>query len=247
MVIERDDIPQGAIAGRFSVSQWKSIFFSKGNLQYQASTGIWRFSDHQFDIMGDRNTLISSDNNNLIDLFACGTGGDPIKYYKNNRYVDWGNNRIVNGGPRRRLWRTLSWDEWNYVIKWRRTVSGLRYAKAEVCGVNGIILVPDNWENALVILNNANSPQASFRSNIISETQWLVLEQSGMVFLPCAGYRGGNSYYGFGSYGGYWSASFFSGGSSAYALNFDDSNMGVDILRYSGLSVRLVYAKDYVL
>ncbi len=244
-VLNKNDIPEGAVNGLFSVRQWKSVFFSKGNLQFQASTGIWRFADNQYDIMRERNWLFSVNNNNFIDLYACGTGDNPIKFSNYREFVDWGNNRVINAGPRRRLWRTLSSDEWTYVFHERNTVSGMRFAKAEVCGINGVVLFPDDWMNEYYRFNHVNNSLSSFHENIILETQWLVLEQSGVVFLPCAGYRGGDSYYGFGSFGGYWS-SFHYRSDHAYALCFDDSNLNIKKTRYLGLSVRLVYAKDYV-
>ena len=44
--------PEGAIPALFSVSETQQVFFSKGNLQYQASTGKWRFAEHQWDFVG---------------------------------------------------------------------------------------------------------------------------------------------------------------------------------------------------
>lgn len=68
------------IPGTFSVSATKKVFFSKGNLQYQASTGTWRFADNQYDAIGN-----NAGNNNFsdtrstqsywIDLFGWGTSG----------------------------------------------------------------------------------------------------------------------------------------------------------------------------
>ena len=38
-------LPEGALPGLFSVAEGRQVRFSKGNLQYQASTGIWRFAE----------------------------------------------------------------------------------------------------------------------------------------------------------------------------------------------------------
>ncbi|MBR7035054.1 MAG: hypothetical protein IKI25_04755, partial [Bacteroidales bacterium] len=67
----------GAIKAAFSVSADKKVYFSQGNLQYQASTGTWRFAEHQYDIIGDGddNANISSTNSGWIDLFGWGTSG----------------------------------------------------------------------------------------------------------------------------------------------------------------------------
>ena len=87
---------EGAIKFAFSVSDDKQVYFSQGNLQYQASTGIWRFAENQFDYIGAgdgvdggtrlygnvyfgekmcSNKRISSTYDGLIDLFGWGTSG----------------------------------------------------------------------------------------------------------------------------------------------------------------------------
>ena len=231
--MNKDNIPEGAVNSLFSINQWQRVFFSKGNLQFQASTGIWRFADCQYDHLGSKNWL----DNSVIDLFPF---PKRLGYHS---IIDWGDNQIINGGPRKRLWRTLTWEEWGYVINNRNTKSGLRYAKAEVCGNNGVILFPDDWENTLFEIHQANVPQASYKSNVVTNGMWSLMEGSGTVFLPAAGYRGGGSFVGFGLGGCYWSASPIND-ECAFALRFDDSNLLMDITRYQGVSVRLVYAKQ---
>lgn len=83
----------GALPGLFSVSTTKQVRFSQGNLQYQASTGTWRFATNQYDYVGTQmwpeetgyyngGTVTSSDNHDIassytgwIDLFGWGTSG----------------------------------------------------------------------------------------------------------------------------------------------------------------------------
>lgn len=44
------EVPVGAICGTFTINaNGDQVYFSKGNLQYQASTNIWRFAENQFD------------------------------------------------------------------------------------------------------------------------------------------------------------------------------------------------------
>jgi len=48
----------GTLPGLFSVSRSTQVYFSKGNLQYLGTgdgtkTPLWRFAEHQYDIMGD--------------------------------------------------------------------------------------------------------------------------------------------------------------------------------------------------
>lgn len=80
--------PEGAINGLFSVSADKQVYFSQGNLQYQASTKTWRFAERQIDYVGLAlngnvyvgevqcdNALMSSTYSGWIDLFGWGTSG----------------------------------------------------------------------------------------------------------------------------------------------------------------------------
>lgn len=82
----------GGLLGVFSVSNTRRVYFSKGNLQYQASTNTWRFANRQYDFVGgfvgsgndveyvgtmdgNSNNRISSTNTQWIDLFGWGTSG----------------------------------------------------------------------------------------------------------------------------------------------------------------------------
>ena len=158
--------------------------------------------------------------------------------------ADWGiYNPISNGGNQPNLWRTLTNAEWDYVFNWRTTVSGILYAKAQVNGVNGVILLPDDWSTSYFMLNNTNQNDASFSSNTITALQWNTMEQHGAVFLPAAGLRIENSLIYIGFHGCYWSSSYYTSGHS-FGLGFDDSWLEPTSQchpeRYCGHSVRLV-------
>lgn len=225
--------PTGAINGLFSVSATQQVYFSQGNLQYQASSNNWRFATNQYDYIGSANSNISQTYNGWIDLFGWGTSGynhgavcyqpwsisqttsDYYAYgseiynlYDQTGQADWGYNAISNGGNQTNQWRTLTTDEWQYVFNTRTTSSGLRYAKAKVNNVNGVILLPDNWNSSTYSLSNTNQGSASYSSNTISISQWSTLENAGAVFLPAAGYRRGTTASFVNSHGDYWSASF---------------------------------------
>jgi len=250
--------PNGVLPGAFSVSASQQVYFSQGNLQYQASTNTWRFAENQYDYIGDANSNISSSYSGWIDLFGWGTSGYNGKnpYMTNTYYSDYGNgsndiagtnydwgvyNAISNGGNTANTWRTLTKDEWAYVFNTRTTSSGIRYAKACVNSVNGVILLPDDWNTSYYSLSSTNNTGASFASNTISVSQWDTLEQHGAVFLPAAGDRSGTWVSSVGSGGRYWSAS-YSNESYAYSVWFSGSYLspqdGND--RYYGRSVRLV-------
>lgn len=217
-------------AGAFSVSPDKQVYFSPGNLQYQASTKTWRFAENQLDYCGYGNSDISLDYNGWIDLFGWGTGDNPTctstYIYGYGSFSDWSNNKISNGGGR--TWRTLTRDEWAYVFYKRNTTSGIRYAKARVNGVNGVILLPDDWSSETYNLKNTNTSGASFNGNQISATDWAsMLEANGAVFLPAAGWRLGTGVYYVGSDGYYWSATYRSS-DYAYDVYFGGSILNAE-------------------
>ena len=246
---ERRIAEMGAINGIFSVDPQKQVLFSKGNLQYQASTKTWRFAEQQYDFRGVANRDISPDNPDWIDLFGWGTGNKPtkssLKFDDYASIVDWGKNVIANGGQQANLWRTLSIAEWEYLFRKRETASGICFAKARVNGTNGILLFPDNWNKAVYNIKKPNQGDAEFMSNRISAADWKALESYGMVFIPAAGYRSGSSVDNAGLYGYYWSASYYYS-KCAFSLDFCDSNLNLSSNhdRSYGRSVRLVCSAD---
>ena len=91
--IARNAIP-GALIGQFSVSDTKKVYFSKGNLQYTKSTGIWSFMDHQYSTVETTSQAIGDDyaSQDVVSLFGWGTSGwnNGNTYYQpyNTAYVN---------------------------------------------------------------------------------------------------------------------------------------------------------------
>ena len=245
----------GAINGYFSIGESSKISFSQGNLQYQASTGTWRFAEHQYDMIGSDNSNISSSYSGWIDLFGWGTSGYNGKnpYMTSTNYSDYGDgyndiagtsydwgvyNKIYNGGNSAGMWRTLTNSEWNYVISNRTDASYLR-GTATVNGVNGLILLPDNWTLPTGVTFTYG--EGGWSQNTYSASEWSKMEANGAVFLPAAGYRDGTDVYNVGSYGYYWSSSAYDG-YYAHCLDFGSCGVNTDDYDYrdDGPSVRLV-------
>lgn len=248
----------GILSGAFSVAADKQVHFSQGNLQYQASTGTWRFTENQYDMIGSDNANISASYSGWIDLFGWGTGNNPTNssedYNDYSTFVDWGVNAISNGGNQANLWRTLSKDEWVYLFYTRVNAASL-FGLGSVNGVNGTIVLPDNWSTPQGIsftpsttqgladqgLYYYNSNGGNFSHNTYTVEQWSIMESAGAVFLPAAGYRSGADVYDVGSGGYYWSSS-PSSERRAYYLPFDSLYLLPQSYRYryGGHSVRLV-------
>ena len=256
-------IKDGAILAEFSVSDFTKVYFSQGNLQYQASTNTWRFAEHQFDIVGFDNKNISEKYNGWIDLFGWGTSGwnsganayqpyststDYEDYYPGGSYsnnltgsyanADWGvYNKISNGGNQAGQWRTLTQSEWNYVISNRTDARYLR-GTATVNGVNGLILLPDNWTLPTGVTFTYG--EGGWSQDTYSASEWSKMEANGAVFLPATGYRDGTGVDYVVSCGLYWSSS-ANDDYSAYCLSFGNYDVRTGYYyRYDGRSVRLV-------
>jgi hypothetical protein len=138
----------------------------------------------------------------------------------------------------------LTYEEWDYVVFNRPNASSLK-GVAQVNGVNGLILLPDNWTCPAGVTFNSGfhgeySVEAYGQYQTFSAEQWSKLEAAGAVFFPASGYRYGSNVFNV-QYGGYyWSAteSIIHG---AYSLLFCSGEARMSILnRTNGFSVRLV-------
>lgn len=258
-VPENSVAAEGALPGRFSVSESTTVQFSQGNLQYKASTNTWRFAVQQYYYVSWKNKNISESYDGWIDLFGWGTGNNPTLSSTNSgnykTFTDWGVNAISNGGNTVNQWRTLTKDEWVYLF-YTRTNAATLFGLGSVNDVNGTILLPDNWttpQGASFTPSTSqgladqgtyysNSNINNFSHNTYTAEQWKTMEEAGAVFLPAAGERRNTDVSSVGSGGCYWSST-PGGESHAYIVFFDSGNLspqGYRYIRYLGLSVRLV-------
>ena len=129
------------------------------------------------------------------------------------------------------VWFVLSSDEWKYLLTKRRTDSGIRYAKATVNGVFGLVLLPDDWKTTIYGIKDGT---------VISKSDWTnKLEANGAVFMPAAGYRFNNWEKSVGTDGYYWS----SDPEDTPYLRFNNAMLSTSTNVFDqkyGLSVRLV-------
>lgn len=253
----------GALPGKFSVSATTQIQFSQGNLQYDSFKETWCFATRQYDMIGWNNA-----NRVNTDLFGWGTGNDPMLsstgWRDYSTFTDWGVNEISNGGNKANQWRTLTMDEWVYLFCGRTNAKKL-FGMGSVNGVNGVILLPDNWageeftdtENYLDYYTDYHDHSTetnnsyycyyyngkNFSLHTYTAEQWDTMEKAGAVFLPAAGERyGGSGVRGVGQAGSYWSSTPANGPVGAWFLDFDEDRLRPQVQsgRYSGQSVRLV-------
>lgn len=285
----------------FSIGRNKKVIISQGNLQYQASSGTWRFAANQYDYIGATagNTTAAANRatqSAWIDLFGWGTSGwnNGNTYYmpsdilyggeasgygygptENGTYTfsltgtkkeaDWGvHNSISNGGNISGMWRTLTGgasNEIDTLFKYRTTRTSnmpdgtnneqASFIKAQINGINGIILFPDNYvhpTNVYVPLRtrcyNALGTGSDYYFDHFQPnfSDWPKMEAAGAVFLPAGGYRNNTSVSEVNTHAYYWSAS-INGYSGAQAIKFLDgsnSSIATKVSRKYGCSVRLV-------
>ena len=191
--------------GIFSVSPTQQVSFSTGNLQYV--DGQWNFSRSQYDFW-------SYFVNTLWDHFGwstsatfCGMDTSTVGQDYLGVFADWGDDpslvKSLGDG-----WRTLSSNEWNYLLHVRSvgggTGKGHSYDFDTVAGVFGLLLYPDDY------------------SDFDRVTSYAVVPDD-CVFLPAAGIRMGRQMQR--PFGGYYWASDYDGfnNNCAYAFVFEST------------------------
>ena len=158
---------------------------------------------------------------------------------------DWGiYNSITNGGGQDSVWRTLTAEEWHYLIFKRNNAENL-YGVATIEGVNGVILLPDNWVTPQGIIFKSGLGNAFgkkyFSQNNYNTNKWNKMQLAGAVFLPACGYRNGTEIGNINITGVYWSTTCKEQNNPQYLyfcsnyLSLTHSN-----IPYYGQAVRLV-------
>ena len=229
----------------FSIADDKQVYIAPGNLQL-VGEDTWQFASRQWECFGD------SQSDNHRDLFGWGTGDAPNKVSVSDddysSFTDWGTNPITNGGGH--SWRTLSVDEWEYLLNRN---NGSSWVRATVADVPGIILFPDDFvghfegpaigdPRITVIIEEGED--SSYSSYVFSAVDWEYYETAGLVFLPAAGGRFGTEVARLYEAGSYWSSTARSS-SDEHFLFFNGNGVNPDAYhdyraRHYGFSVRLV-------
>lgn len=239
--------PSSLLPGKFSVSATKKVSFARGNLQYLASRNLWRFAEHQYDMIGNAegNTtkgLARATQGYWIDYFGWGTsgwaGGDNINAYQPWAYsttdteygptianmpggVSWGDNEATKNydwgvynftsGPDKGYY-VLTATEWDYLLRYRSNANNLK-SHGSIFGINGVFLLPDNWNWAEATLaaavsaagftwvagESSGTTQNRIMDNAAGHALWAAMEAAGAVFLPAAGWLSGGEVIAFGT------------------------------------------------
>lgn len=215
--VSQTSVPAAAFEGKFSVSADKLVKFSPGNLTFHGiynQGGYFLFSENQWTFAN--NTCCNcTDGNAYTGLFGYGTSGfqeglnqdnpptvcwgDDFDDFPNRMApqnlngtnYDWGVQNPIKYGDKTYdagLWRTLTKDEWQYLLSQRPNFANLRSA-GKVNGIVGMIILPDNWTlpneltfYPLVSINQVNQ----YGQNTYTIDQWNKMQNAGAIFLPAA-------------------------------------------------------------
>lgn len=249
---------------RFAESQWDYVGGSYDDFEW----GRLDFGTVYANGTKCDNALIGRYYAGWIDLFGWGTSGwdNGNQYYHpwddkantvfNPYFGPWGNHdltgeyshadwgvhvNIPTGGSR--LWRTLTKEEFVYLLEERITASNIRYALASVAGVCGMLLLPDDWDASSYAIYNPNEGFL-YVSNIISATDWInVMEPAGAVFLPAAGERCSSYSYELGVY-----LNYYANDPGYPMVNIESSGYGQYWTSSQGLGVNVascIYISNY--
>ena len=251
----------------------KKVYFSRSNAHFGPSE--WYFAENQYDYEGTwhSNEPVSHfawgtwyyDNPNIpeqgiitYDYYSNLYQLNPNGYYYTNNYYNTATANVTIGGED---WRVMTKDEWGYLLNSRRVNGGnLSYGFGNVHGINGLIVLPDDWNGN--VDGSFTYGTVSGWPNVYTESTnvtWAQMEEAGVVFLPAAGYRykGAATNNGIDYYhsdvewkdkmGCYWSSDAIYNNAKAYSMYFDNGRLNTASLDYDasyGFCVRFVKAAN---
>ena len=232
--------------GVFSVAPDKQVSFSQGNLQYLPAINLWKFADTQYEYLGNANKYLKPTFRNWVDLFGWSASNTTAPFGVSTStnaadyagdFVDWGTNAICGDAPG--TWRTLSRDEWEYLLNGRENANKLRF-RAQVNNVNGFVFLPDQWLCPEGIELNIEQ----LTTQVFTFDAWSKMENAGAVFLPAAGRLNDKQLVNFDDHGNYWSSTRIDNTNVDYfAFTFSTNKLHVDHQSpiHFARSVRLVH------
>ncbi len=184
----------GALNGQFTVNEnGDQVYFSKGNMYWNEENTSFEFETSQ--------TNCETQWNSHVSHFFWSKNKDKAREYEYSDKVSYGDVFFTNvsgftANGQTDVWRTLSTAEWQYILGFssdgtniaHRNVTN-RFAKANVDGVNGLLIFPDvfKWNESTM----GNEPEYNMEDNSFSNTystdNFTAMQNAGVVFLPSAG------------------------------------------------------------
>lgn len=190
-----------ALPGEFSVGTTKKVQFSRGNLfwdgdsyefeENQYTIGTWNAENHVNYFFWSKEESVAGAASyadasaTASDVFFTNTTAETAK-------ADFTVNGVTGD------FRTLSAEEWTYLLATRENAADLLVEDVTVCGVEHcLVIAPDACLNSYVFEKTKKSYDAA---------AWATAEAAGLVCLPPAGYRDGTEVKSGEGNGFYWSS-----------------------------------------
>lgn len=197
----------------FSVSASKKVHFSVGNLQYNLNTKNWRFAPNQYDKCFLQRLEVGKNYSGLpngnveeyglcvegwTDLFGWGRwikdqdpGTTPLDDENYFPSINKDGDLLVGEAAIGPDWNTLEINEWAYLLYYRENADQ-KYGVATVCGVNGMVILPDDWkapDGTTFTPGMASTYGSAYygENNKYDAESWNKMESAGAVFLPVTG------------------------------------------------------------
>ena len=186
--------PVGAVNGLFTINnQNDQVRFSQGNLNYY--DGTWGIPLYQHESGG---------------IFGWGTGDNPLTTHSSiNDYSEWGNNTITFYEDITTGWRTLTKEEWNYILFERPGAASKRGFATVMNTVPGLLLLPDDSDEIINTDCSSWTDNEFRRLDIFTEYVY----RTGIVFLPAVVNRNGSII------GGFWTSTPYTPGGTGIEEN----------------------------
>lgn len=245
---------------KFTVGDGKTVEFAPGNLYWDGSK--FKFEANQWDFAStwDANHVShffwsnttdwqTSGKEPYAESYSCNTQTTGDVFFTNAMETTANPDFHMDGETGKNQWRTLSNGEWAYLLNTSGSsgrTDAIRFAKAKVKDVCGLLIFPDNYSGTASGTGIADvnaTEDVEFPTFNIPDDTWKAMESAGAVFLPAAGYRL-NTDVDYVSEGYYWSSTPHNSiKGNAYYMRFNSQDVYTNSRsrnRNGGLSVRLV-------
>ena len=144
--------------------------------------------------------LFSINESTVVEIAPTNCTNGEIEHFQ------W--NKIDSINTANTPWRVLSDAEWTYLLVTRdngRAAPDYRNGMGIVAGVNGLIILPDNWvqPSGVPVFRYT----ADYTDIVYTAEQWNVMTNAGAVFLPCRGsHEKGEAIVDPDTHGAYWAS-----------------------------------------
>ena len=186
LTFAEDDWKVATLPGEFSVGATKKVQFSRGNLYWdgdsyefeenQYTIGTWNAENHVNYFFWSKDESVAK-----AESYADASAAASDVFFTNATAETAKADFTVSGVTGE--FRTLSAEEWTYILSTRANAADLLVEDVTVCGV----------EHCLVIAPDAclNSYEFDKEKKSYDAADWATAEAAGLICLPPAGYRDG--------------------------------------------------------